>query len=595
MNSKVRFGTSALVACSIAAIAACGEPAADGTADAADDDAGGRPVRDVGPIERDTDGASSDVQTGDDGNDGAAIDASTDDDADAADDTAGDIDGGAEDIAANDVLDEAPDGDSGLAIGQPCTDSDQCASNLCVDTTAGAEPGICSIACDDLGDCPENFECYQLTLDGVAVLGVCLPDAYCSDPDDDGYGKGPGCIAEDCDEDSSEINAGALELCDNLDNDCDGETDEGIEGLGAACDTGLAGLCGLGSDVCAGGEIVCEQSYDASTETCDGLDNDCDGSPDDGLDCDPLPECDRVYGGYRCASAGTFALPIPAGVDDVIVISWGGGGAGGNQGDGTGGGGGYVFAGGLLMDGPTTLRAVVGEGGTAVGGGGGASYVYWDDLLLTIAAGGGGGASDGCSGCWGGGAGGAGGGAIGQTGSEPIPRPGVEMYGRSTGGAGGTQSEGGAGGVPYGASTTTDCVAPGLAGSAGTGGDGAGGWPACANAGRGGVLDVGGAGGHGNGSAGGGGAGFYGGGGGGGRYTYWGSGGGGGSSWIHPSAFTAVTEMIAGDRRVPGDAADNVFYLGENAVGGDRGTASDSESAGKDGVVVILMYPPPWL
>ena len=46
--------------------------------------------------------------------------------------------------------------------------------------------------------------------------------------DKDGDGYGPGCaLGPDCDDGSSAVNAGAKELCDGKDNDCDTEIDNG--------------------------------------------------------------------------------------------------------------------------------------------------------------------------------------------------------------------------------------------------------------------------------------------------------------------------------------------------------------------------------
>jgi hypothetical protein len=556
----------------------------------------GQGGRDVGTI----DGSESEV-----GEDGAAdvvpdtvdaVDGETSDVApDAAPDVApdaqadsGPLDGG------TDTTDAGLDAATGLPIGDPCDESSECEDRLCVDTTGGVEPGICTRPCDTTDECPDDYECYQLSLDGVAVLGICLPNIYCSDSDGDGYGKGPGCIAEDCDETSELVNPGASETCDNLDNNCNGDIDEEITGLSGTCSTGLAGLCGQGSEVCTDGAVECVPSFTASAETCDGLDNNCNGEADDGLTCEELPECERIYGAYRCNTAGTFLLPIPAGVESIIALAWGGGGAGGNQGNGTGGGGGHVSAGGLESTGES-LRVIVGDGGRTVGGGGGASYVYRNGTLLAVAGGGGGGASDGCSGCYGGGAGGAGGGAIGVEGQAPILPGGYGPYGFASGGGGGTQSAGGAGGVTASSTGGTTCLSDGQPGLANAGGQGGGGGPDCTRGGGGGTSETAGSAGWGNGSAGGGGAGYFGGGGGGGRDTYFGAGGGGGSSWVHPSLFTGVAELVAGVGRTPGDAADQVFYLGTNAVGGVSGPASDPNTNGQPGVVVILMFPPPWL
>ncbi len=74
----------------------------------------------------------------------------------------------------------------------------------------------------------------------------------------------------------------SAEVCDGLDNDCDGQTDEGDPGGGQACGTGLLGVCAAGTTQCSGGSIQCNQNVAASAEICDGLDNDCDGVADDG-------------------------------------------------------------------------------------------------------------------------------------------------------------------------------------------------------------------------------------------------------------------------------------------------------------------------
>ena len=77
-------------------------------------------------------------------------------------------------------------------------------------------------------------------------------------------------------------------LCDGKDNDCDGNTDEGVTrscGTGSGACSSCAGVCSNSSESCSKGSWSCQTPslYESSESTCDNRDNDCDGNTDEGL------------------------------------------------------------------------------------------------------------------------------------------------------------------------------------------------------------------------------------------------------------------------------------------------------------------------
>jgi hypothetical protein len=80
------------------------------------------------------------------------------------------------------------------------------------------------------------------------------------------------------------------EICDDLDNDCDGEIDEPVY-LSCGPDNNV-GVCVKGNKECSGNEQICNHAVYPTGEVCDGLDNNCDGIVDDGL----FRRCSTVCG-----------------------------------------------------------------------------------------------------------------------------------------------------------------------------------------------------------------------------------------------------------------------------------------------------------
>jgi len=60
---------------------------------------------------------------------------------------------------------------------------------------------------------------------GFASLGQYVFD--CTDLDGDGYGNGVDCAGPDCDDNNYDVNPGATEVCNTIDDNCNGQTDEG--------------------------------------------------------------------------------------------------------------------------------------------------------------------------------------------------------------------------------------------------------------------------------------------------------------------------------------------------------------------------------
>ena len=201
----------------------------------------------------------------------------------------------------------------------------------CDDLRALTFPGAAEV-CNDIDD----------NCDGVSDDGLATPTLY-RDSDGDGYGNPAGArtdcdtlpgyvaTATDCDDSRSSANPGATEVCDGVDNDCDGSVDAADASLsgGTTVYTDTDGdSYGTGSALLACGvpTATATRSGDcndalaavnpAAAETCNGIDDDCDSLVDD---ADPgrlggsVFYTDADADGYGLTSATRTACTRPSG------------------------------------------------------------------------------------------------------------------------------------------------------------------------------------------------------------------------------------------------------------------------------------------
>ena len=171
--------------------------------------------------------------------------------------------------------------------------------NACDDGELGACLGTGTLVCNAMGS---GLTCNipPGSAGATPMPEVCNGlDDNCNGAIDEGINCTPGCVV-----------TSPTDLCNGLDDDCDGAFEEDDGQVGQPCGLSNQPPCMFGTNACIGGGIVCVGALDPQPEICNGIDDNCDGMPDVNAPCPNPTSC--VEGACRVQCAGG-EFPCPTG------------------------------------------------------------------------------------------------------------------------------------------------------------------------------------------------------------------------------------------------------------------------------------------
>ena len=205
------------------------------------------------------------------------------------------------------LVDGDPDADGD---GLPdCIDDDDDGDGVtdatdCDDANSAIYPGAPEVSANGIDeDCNgiDAIDCFA-DGDGDGYGGTTpsqeLDDGDCSDD------AGQSAVSSDCDDAAISVNPGAVEVCNGMDDDCDGLPSDEADGDGD-------GALPCGGDC----DDADPARFPGNAEICDQQDNDCDAATDEGVDndADGASECDG-----DCDDAEPAAFPGNVEVCDAV-------------------------------------------------------------------------------------------------------------------------------------------------------------------------------------------------------------------------------------------------------------------------------------
>jgi hypothetical protein len=216
--------------------------------------------------------------------------------------------------------------DSGLMLFEDCLGGNICSGRdmkACIKKLSsfyqehyyGVQYSGCDEAVQSLLECSTNEGCCleeTETEQQQCMQTYCYElyaNVYPIDEDNDNYNE-----LYDCDDNNDQVKPGFAEVCDGLDNDCDGAVDEDYVPMITTC--GIGACISAGETSCVGGAEVdsCVPRTPAPDDAiCNGIDDDCDWVVDE--EYAPTP---TTCGVGVCSSTGTKTCVSGTEVDSCV-------------------------------------------------------------------------------------------------------------------------------------------------------------------------------------------------------------------------------------------------------------------------------------